>query len=87
MGAAALMPSVPHGPRYHATETALRLAVMLRAGRWTVRSAAGELGYTYRTVYRMLHALRRLGFRVEAQREGPHVYYRVSAESSAACSG
>lgn len=55
--------------------TALRL---LRAERMQVEPLAEQLGCGRRTTYRLLATLRRAGVEVQAEHEGPRVYYRVT---------
>ena len=55
----------------------LLLARALSRGRVTVREAAEEVGVSYHTVYRLLRSLEVVGLRVEQQREGREVFWRL----------
>ncbi|MFZ5440443.1 MAG: helix-turn-helix domain-containing protein [Myxococcota bacterium] len=55
----------------------LLLTRAISRGRVTAHDAAAELGISCRTVYRMLRSLEAVGLRVESQREGHTVFWRL----------
>lgn len=50
---------------------------LLASGRWQAEDLAGALGCQKRTVYRLFHALERVGVPLERQAEGKEAYYRI----------
>jgi len=60
--------------------------LLLRTGRWTLNEWADELGMHWRSVYRLITALRKCGVTIEVSREREHgrgtatPYYRIPAE-------
>lgn len=67
-------------PRNEVVEYAFRALRILTTGRWTVSEIGAELGRGRRTVYRLVEVIEAQGLRVERQREGVEVYYRISRE-------
>jgi predicted DNA-binding transcriptional regulator YafY len=76
--------SAPHSNRNKVLIQALRTMMILRRGRWTMFELADELRVGWRTAYRIVDGIRRVGIEVETSEDGPAkgpVHYRISAES------
>jgi len=60
--------------------------LLLRTGRWTLYEWADELGMHWRSVYRLITALRKYGVTIEVSREREHgrgtatPHYRIPSE-------
>jgi DNA-binding transcriptional ArsR family regulator len=58
----------------------LRAIRLLHAGRWTITELGTELGRGRRTAYRVVKVLEAQGLRIERNKEGREVYYRIARE-------